>query len=99
MTDREKLIEAMARRYARKYGGLGPTMEADMERVEKTWRRYSDEMETALDAIEAFGCVVVPRDATAEMRDAGRQAINRIESWGGICAAIAAASPYAKEKP
>jgi nucleoid DNA-binding protein len=43
--------------------------------------------------------VAVPRIATWEMCEAGRDAGSDEESWGGIYAAFISRSPYAQETP
>jgi hypothetical protein len=90
MTEREKLIEAMARGIAIRRGrvaaGPGEVKEAT----------------AALAAIEAMGAVVVPVEATDRMFfDPDDVCTNMGQSpWAAFCeiyAAMLAASPYAKE--
>jgi dihydrofolate reductase (trimethoprim resistance protein) len=61
MTDREKLIEAMARGMCK-----ATRRNADNEVGDgmKVWQIYTDHATAALSAIEAMGAVVVPVEAT-----------------------------------
>lgn len=95
---RDMLIEAMARAIYEKRNGFGC----------KAWSRlpqlhhapYKQDATAALAAIEAAGCVVVPREPTREMVQAGpfRGRQNTEESmYHGIYRAMLAASPLAQK--
>jgi len=75
---REDLIETMARAYGAKWGPRASTLDAELVRQATTWRRYVAEMETALAAIEAAGCAVVPVVATVSMI---RKADTALDFW------------------
>jgi hypothetical protein len=109
MTDREKLIEAMARGMCACEGTsqcaaiclsrfASSNQKGQCSDAVRVWGRKAT---AALAAIEAMGAVVVPVEATDEMNWAGGQAQSAsIGSYGepGIChAAMCKASPYAKE--
>jgi hypothetical protein len=95
MTDREKIIEAMAKAIA---GAQGYSAD--------NWRGFFYTARAALSAIEGMGCVVVPReidDGTAEAIWAGAYGewaeFGASDKDGGRAAhrAAIAASPFAKE--
>jgi uncharacterized protein YgbK (DUF1537 family) len=102
MTDRERLIEAMARVI---YDDLeGPVANQDFTRQMRQWARSQELAHAALSAIEAMGCVVVPVEATDRMIEAAHVAMFETPFTGetmvmvgaGLDAALAA-SPFAKE--
>jgi dihydrofolate reductase (trimethoprim resistance protein) len=72
MTDREKLIEAMARamaeahiRIVRRWDTSPAKIEETMPRaVDACWKDFSEAATAALSAIEAMGATVVPVEAT-----------------------------------
>lgn len=68
MTDRDKLIEAMARSMALAAGAY--------EGPELHWLGYEDDAQAALAAIEANGLVVVPREPTEAMLKAAAAAMS-----------------------
>ena len=96
MTDREALIEAMARAMAL----------ADDEDYMEDYRRYDKRATAALSAIEAMGAIVVPVEATAEMAKAALNADldiywaysadGRPDDPRDVYAAMIASSPFAK---
>jgi hypothetical protein len=101
MTEREKLIEAMARgmcEHVYPNCDFAPEGSAWVS----TWARerevFEEQATAALAAIEAMGAVVVPVEATERMIDA----TNDEYGWSadgiyGHYAAMLSASPYAKE--
>ena len=97
MTEREKLIEAMAR--AILAAELWP---GSWDRANEPERGHVLYKATStLAAIEASGAVVVPVEATEGMERAGGLALHRCSgafgSAGACYAAMLAAGPYAKE--
>jgi hypothetical protein len=66
MSDRDKLIEAMAR-------GMAIDARA-YEGPDLHWRAYVDDAQSALAAIEANGFAVVPREPTEAMKIAAFEA-------------------------
>jgi hypothetical protein len=102
MTEREALIEAMARGICRhKPNCRGNGFETHPFRAEAIV-----EATAALSAIEAMGCVVVPVEATGRMIEAVHVGMFETPFTGetmvmvgaGLDAALAA-SPYAKGSP
>jgi acyl-CoA synthetase (AMP-forming)/AMP-acid ligase II len=101
MTEREKLIEAMARALcARIYPS--PDFKPEGSTWPSAWERsrceFTYQATAALAAIEAMGAVVVPVEPTDRMIDA----TNDEYGWSadgiyGHYAAMLSASPYAKE--
>jgi hypothetical protein len=97
MTEREKLIEAMAKAIHDADWGDNAWLAASlMERYESELRATA-----TLAAIEAMGAVVVPVEATEGMERAGGLALHKCSgafgSAGACYAAMLSASPYAKE--
>jgi hypothetical protein len=88
MSDREKLVEAMALAVRQsRVGAITPPDEPT---------NYDTRLATAaLAAIEAQGAVIVPVEATDEMWDAGCAAH---QACAPIYAAMLAANPYRKGK-
>jgi hypothetical protein len=110
MTEREKLIEAMARAICRE-DGIRPTrlepgtafgVDGKLPNGDDgffTWRLYIGKATAALSAIEASGAVVVPVKATDEMAEAGwvRLCDHTHLTAEDIYTVMLAASPFAKE--
>jgi hypothetical protein len=104
MTEREKLIEAMARALCRE-DGIRPTrlepgtafgVDGKLPNGDDgffTWRLYIGKATSALAAIEAMGAVVVPVEATGAMFNSADFTNDLPDVWG----LMLAASPYAKE--
>ena len=89
MTDRDKIIETMARAMCRRktdentYGDVSE--DAVQNYVDAAWRLFSPDAESALTALEASGMAVVPREPTEAMVDAGGSSIIRPSVYmGGV---------------
>jgi hypothetical protein len=102
MTEREKMIEAMARgmcEHVYPNCDFAPEGSAWVSTWAREREAFEEQATAALAAIEAMGAVVVPVEPTDEMNWAGGQAQSAsIGSYGepGIChAAMCKASPYA----
>ena len=91
--NRAELVEVMARAYC-KCEGYPSEM----------WRAYDGDADAVLTALENAGCVVVPREATEEMREEGAVAIeltvvNSSEEYTNSCyTAMLKAGPYARKE-
>jgi hypothetical protein len=99
MTEREKLIEAMASAmYSAEFDGDYSTRGEELKIL------YREQATAALAAIEASGAVVVPVEATPAIHQAMAAAIRQEWKEGGLSdeqaiagfAAMVAASPFAK---
>jgi hypothetical protein len=103
MTEREKLIEAMARGMhdARPPRNVEGKLLDFYDPANCTSMNCRHDATAALAAIEASGSVVVPVEATERMERAGGLALHRCSgafgSAGACYAAMIAAGPYAKE--
>jgi hypothetical protein len=103
MTDREKLIEAMARgmcEHVYPNCDFAPEGSAWVSTWAREREAFEEQATAALFAIEAMGAVVVPVEATERMERAGGLALHRCSgafgSAGACYAAMIEASPYAK---
>jgi len=111
MTNREKLIEAMARAMCETWGYVWDGDPDDEQTAPETCCDitpgkilYREAATAALAAIEASGAVVVPVKATGAMLESADDALCGVavgdlahDIAGDTYAAMLAASPYAKE--
>lgn len=102
MTEREKIVEVMARglcrlriqsnlRYDTKVRGAAWLQQAE----DAGWHAFVEEASAALTALEASGMAVVPREPTPEMYRAGSERLQMVLTsadgvWGAM---LSAASP------
>jgi len=94
---REALVEAMAKAaHAAEWHRPDDTPWEDVSEAERASARAA--AEGAIAAIEAAGCVVVPKVATMEMVKATEEVMVGLDraALEAICDAMLAASPFAK---